>query len=47
MILEMDTVSNWAVLTGSRPVLAGHPGVWPATAAEVLAAFTAQQEKTA
>ena len=27
--------------------LAGHPGVWPATASEVLAAFTAQQEQTA
>jgi hypothetical protein len=24
-----------------------HPGVWPATASEVLAAFTAQQEQTA
>jgi hypothetical protein len=27
--------------------LAGHPGFWPATASEVLAAFTAQQEQTA
>ena len=26
--------------------LAGRAGVWPATAAEVLAAFTAQQEHT-
>ena len=27
--------------------LAGRAGVWPATAAQVLAAFTSQQERTA